>query len=150
VPICIVALLATTHSLKNDKGMRKEKGKVEVWNFLSDLCPPCAKSHRVDGLPRPLLEVVVRPPRHSAAPVGWPLWICENWSPLVVNEASRSSDGEEVETPNPSHTTSIVGSYRSLRFRPSRINIEVLNHLPCSLGLQLVSCECCPSSPLIL
>jgi hypothetical protein len=130
--------------------MRKEKGKVEVWNFLSDLCPPCAKSHRVDGLPRPLLEVVVRPPRHSAAPVGWPLWICENWSPLVVNEASRSSDGKEVETPNPSRTTSIMGSYRSLWFRPSRINIEVLNHLPCSLGLQLVSCECCPSSSLIL
>jgi hypothetical protein len=43
-----------------------------------------------------------------------PLLIYENWSPLVVNEALRGSYGEEVEMPNPSRTTSIVGSYRSL------------------------------------
>jgi ABC-type uncharacterized transport system permease subunit len=40
VPVCIMALLATVHTLKNDKRKRKEKGKAKVWNFLYDLCPP--------------------------------------------------------------------------------------------------------------
>jgi hypothetical protein len=68
----------------------------------------------------------------------------------VVNEALHGSYGEEVETPNPLRTTSIVGSYQSLRFHPSGMNIEVLDHLPCSLGLLQVSGESCPSSALIL
>jgi hypothetical protein len=71
---------------------------------------PCAKSNRVDGPHHPLLEVVVHPPRRLAAPVRLALLICENSSPLVVNEASRDSDGEEVDMPNSSPTTSIVGS----------------------------------------
>jgi hypothetical protein len=40
LPICNVELLATVHTHKNDKGMRKEKRNVEDWNFLSDLHPP--------------------------------------------------------------------------------------------------------------
>jgi hypothetical protein len=78
------------------------------------ICVPCTKLHRVDGRPRRLVGVVLHPPRRPAAPVGLPLLIYENWSPLVVNEALRGSYGEEVEMPNPSRTTSIVGSYRSL------------------------------------
>jgi hypothetical protein len=39
LPVCMVALVATSHTLKNNKRMRKENGKAEVWNFLSDLCP---------------------------------------------------------------------------------------------------------------
>jgi hypothetical protein len=105
---------------------------------------PRAKLCRVDGPPHPLHGVVVCPPRRPATLVELPLLICENWSPLVVNEALCGSDGEEVEMPNPSRTTSIVGSYRSLRFHPSGINSEVLNHLPCSLGLQQVSGESHP------
>jgi hypothetical protein len=38
--VCIVELLATAHTLKNDKEMRKEKGNAEDWNFISDLSPP--------------------------------------------------------------------------------------------------------------
>jgi hypothetical protein len=40
LPVCIVELLATVHTLKNDKGMHKEKRNAEDWNFLSDLRPP--------------------------------------------------------------------------------------------------------------
>jgi hypothetical protein len=40
LPICIIELLATVHTLKNDKGVRREKGNAEDWNFLSDLRPP--------------------------------------------------------------------------------------------------------------
>jgi hypothetical protein len=79
---------------------------------------------------------VVHPPHRPTTPVGLPLLIYENWPPLVVNEALCNTDGEEVEMPNSSCTTLIVGSYRLLRFRPSGIKSEVLNHLPCSLGLQ--------------
>jgi hypothetical protein len=34
-----VELLATMHTLKNDRGMGKERRNVEGWNFLSNLCP---------------------------------------------------------------------------------------------------------------
>jgi hypothetical protein len=39
LPVCIVELLATAHTLKDDKGIRKEKENAEDWNFLSDLRP---------------------------------------------------------------------------------------------------------------
>jgi hypothetical protein len=40
LPICIVELLATVRTLKNDKGMHNGKRNAEDWNFLSDLRPP--------------------------------------------------------------------------------------------------------------
>jgi hypothetical protein len=40
LPVCIVKLLATAHTLKNDKEMHKKKINIEDWNFLSDLNPP--------------------------------------------------------------------------------------------------------------
>jgi hypothetical protein len=126
---------------------KKEKLRFGI-SYL--ICVPRVKSRRVDGPPHPLLRVVVHPPRCPAAPAGLLLLISENWPPLVVNEASRGTDGEEGEKTNPSHTTSIMGSYHSLWFCPSGINNEVLNHLSCSLGRQQVSGENYPSSPLIL
>jgi hypothetical protein len=39
LPVCIVGLLAIAHTLKNDKGMRKEKRNTKDWNFLSNLRP---------------------------------------------------------------------------------------------------------------
>jgi hypothetical protein len=73
-----------------------------------------------------------------------------DWSPLVVNEASHGSGGEEVKTPCLPRTISIMGPEQPLWFCLSSINNEVFNRSSCSLGLQQVLGESRPFSSLIL
>jgi hypothetical protein len=73
-----------------------------------------------------------------------------DWSPLVVNEASHGLGGEEVKTPTPPCTISIVGPEHPLWFCLRGINSKVLNHLSCSLDLQQVLGESRPFPPLFL
>jgi hypothetical protein len=86
---------------QNNKGMRMEKGKAEVWNFLSDLCPSVLNHAELMVCLVLFSGVVVHPPCHPAAPVVMPLLICENWSPLVVNEASHDRMTRKVRCLTP-------------------------------------------------
>jgi hypothetical protein len=87
LPVCIVELLATAHTLKNDKGMRKEKGNVEDWNFLSDLCP------RYKVTP---LHQWKRGPI-STMGAEQPLWFClSNINNEVLNHSSCSLGHQQV------------------------------------------------------
>jgi hypothetical protein len=95
LPICIVALLAETCTLKSKK--RKcvsEKEVLEIWiSYL--VCAP--------GWDRAVLPV------HWSCRVGWVdvagLWV---WSPFAVVEALHGMGGEEVKVSGTPHIISDV------------------------------------------
>jgi hypothetical protein len=146
LPICIVDLLATAHTLKNEKGMRKgKKGMLRIGNSYLICIPhtesPCFANGREDSP----VSWSSHSPFLLSCHTGWiaivDVW---DWSPLAVNEASHGLGGEEVKTPSPPRTILIVVPERLLWFCLSSINSKVLNHSSCSLGLQQVSIKSHP------
>jgi hypothetical protein len=150
LPICM-ALLAIVHTLKNDKGMRREKEMLRI-GISYMICIPhtescCFTNEREVSSFSWSSRSPFSPSCHTGCLTIVDVW---DWSPLAVNKASHNLGSEEVETPTLPHTISIIGHERLLWPCLSCINSEVLNYSFCSLDLQQVSTESHPFLPLIL
>jgi hypothetical protein len=128
---------------------KKEMLRIGI-SYLN--CIPRTESHRVtNGREAWSFSWSSHSPFSPSCHTDW-FTIVDVWdqSPLVVNKASHSPGGEEVKTPSPPRTISIMGPERPLSFCLSSINSEVLHRSSCSLGLQQVFVESHHFPPLIL